>query len=385
MPEIIAPSTQPANGLLKDAAPSSKRLLSLDVMRGITIIGMIIVNTPGSWAHVYPPLLHADWHGLTPTDLVFPFFLFMVGVSITLAFNKRLQKGGNRSVLVSKTVKRALIIFALGMFLALFPKFDFANLRVAGVLPRIAIVYLLCSLLFLQFKNWKPLAILSALLLLAYWLMMTLVPVPGVGAPNLEPGTNLAAWLDSVAMPGRLYRETWDPEGILSTLPAVVTGLSGILVGFLLQSKKTAEHKIIWLMVGGTALCITAYLWHQVFPVNKNLWSSSYVLASSGMASLLLGSLYWLVDVQKYESWTPFFVAFGINAITAYVLHGVLIDAFVIDYDGNGTAFKTESFQALVSLGLSMKLASFIWALLYMLLCFLPIWWMYKKKIIVKI
>lgn len=385
MPETLTPASNLDQSLFKDSATSSQRLLSLDVMRGMTIVGMIIVNTPGSWSHVYPPLLHAEWHGLTPTDLVFPFFLFMVGVSITLAFNKRLEKGVNPSSLIGKTLKRTLIIFGLGLFLALFPQFDFANLRIAGVLQRIAVVYLICSLLFLQVRNWKGIAILSAVLLIAYWLMMTLIPVPGVGAANLEPGTNLAAWLDSVAMPGRLYRETWDPEGLLSTLPAVVTGLTGILAGFLIQSRKSAEHKIIWMMVAGSVLCVLAYFWHQVFPVNKNLWSSAYVLASSGMAGLLLGCLYWLIDVQKYQRWTPFFVAFGMNAITAYVLHGVLIDAFVLDFDGDGTALKTESYQALVSMGLSLKLASFVWALLYVMLCFIPIWVMYKKKIIVKI
>ena len=374
----------PDKGMLKDSSTASQRLLSLDVMRGITIAGMIVVNTPGSWSHVYPPLQHADWHGLTPTDLVFPFFLFMVGVSITLAFNKRLAKGVSKAPLLTKTVKRTLIIFALAMFLALFPEFDFANLRVAGVLTRIAVVYLICSLIFLQVRTWQGIAVLSAVLLVAYWLMMVLIPVPGVGPANLEPGTNLAAWLDNIAMPGRLYRETWDPEGLLSTIPAVVTGLTGILAGYLIQSKKSGEHKIIWMMVIGTALCALAYLWDQVFPINKNLWSSSYVLASSGMAALLLGSMYWLIDVLKYQRWTPFFVAFGMNAITAYVLHGMLISAF-LDYDGDGKTLRAESYEALVSLGLGMELASFVWALLYLMLCFIPVWIMYKKKMIVKI
>jgi len=384
MQDTLTTQAPSDKGMLKDSSTTSQRLLSLDVMRGITIAGMIVVNTPGSREYAYPPLRHASWDGLTPTDLVFPFFLFMVGVSITLAFNKRLAKGMSKTPLVTKTVKRTLIIFALAMFLALFPEFDFANLRVAGVLTRIAVVYLICSLIFLQVRTWQGIAILSAVLLVAYWLVMVLVPVPGVGPANLEPGTNLAAWLDRIAMPGRLYRETWDPEGLLSTIPAVVTGLTGILAGYLIQSKKSGEHKIIWMMVTGTALCALAYLWDQVFPINKNLWSSSYVLASSGMAALLLGSMYWLIDVLKYQRWTPFFVAFGMNAITAYVLHGVLISAF-LDYDGDGKTLKVESYEALASLGLGMELASFVWSLLYLLLCFIPIWIMYKKKIIVKI
>jgi predicted acyltransferase len=384
MQDTLTTQPLPDKGLLKDSSTTSQRLLSLDVMRGLTIIGMIIVNTPGSWSHVYPPLLHAEWDGLTPTDLVFPFFLFMVGVSITLAFSKRVAKGADKSDLIKKTAKRAAIIFGLGLFLALFPRFDFANIRIPGVLQRIAVVYLICSIIFLQ-TNWRGILSISGILLLGYWLAMTLIPVPGVGAANLEPGTNLAAWLDSVAMPGRMYQGSWDPEGYLSTLPAIVTGLSGILAGFLIKSDKSNEHKIIWMMVVGTGLCIIGYFWHQVFPVNKNLWTSSYVLVTSGMAALLLGSIYWLVDVQKYQRWTPFFVAFGMNAITAYVLSGTLIDAVVLDFDGDGTAFKTESFQALVSIGLAEKLASFIWALGYLMLCFIPVWVMYKKKIIVKV
>lgn len=384
MQDTLTSQALPDKGLLKDSSTTYQRLLSLDVMRGLTIIGMIIVNTPGSWSHVYPPLLHAEWNGLTPTDLVFPFFLFMVGVSITLAFSKRLAKGDAKSGLIQKTAKRAAIIFGLGLFLALFPKFDFANIRIPGVLQRIAVVYLVCSIIFLQ-TNWRGILSISGILLLGYWLAMTLIPVPGVGAANLEPGTNLAAWLDSVAMPGRMYQGSWDPEGYLSTIPAIVTGLSGILAGFLIKSGKSNEHKIIWLMVVGTGLCIIGYFWHQVFPVNKNLWSSSYVLVTSGMAALLLGTIYWVVDVQKYQRWTPFFVAFGMNAITAYVLSGTLIDGVVLDFDGDGTAFKTESFQALVSIGLEEKLASFIWALGYLLLCFIPVWIMYKKKIIVKV
>lgn len=212
---------------------------------------------------------------------------------------------------------------------------------------------------------------------------MVLVPVPGVGTANLEPGANLAAWLDTILIPGRLYQGTWDPEGVLSTLPAMVTGFTGVLTGYLLLSKQTAEHKIIWIMVAGTICCVLGYLWDLVFPINKNLWTSSYVLVTSSFALLLLGTLYWFVDVLKYHRWTPFFVAFGVNAITAYVLHGVLIDLFVID--AGNTTLREGSYQGLVHLGLGMELASFVWAVLYMLLCFIPIWFMYKKNIIVKI
>ena len=377
-------TTSPSETHLKESKTPTQRLLSLDVLRGITIAGMIVVNTPGTWDHVYAPLQHAEWNGLTPTDLVFPFFLFMVGISITLALGKRVDQGVPTPGVVGKIVKRAGIIYALGIFLALFPAFDFAGLRVVGVLPRIAIVYLVCSLLFLQL-SWRAIAGVSAIALVAYWLMLVLISVPGGGVANLEPATNLAAWLDRLLVPGHLYRDTWDPEGFLSTLPAIVSGFTGVLTGYWLRSSRRTEEKIIGMMVAGVLACLVGYLWHQVFPVNKNLWTSSYVLVSSGMALLLLGTLYWLVDVQHYRRWTPFFVAFGINAITAYVLHGVLIDAFHIPVNGAGETLQGVSYQGLTQLGLGANLASFTWALLYLMLCFIPIWIMYRRKVIVKI
>ena len=382
MPEITAPTTTSTS--LKISRVASQRLLSLDVMRGITIAGMILVNTPGSWAHIYPPLEHAEWHGLTPTDLVFPFFLFMVGISITLALGRRVEQGMDQAPLVGKIMKRAAIIYALGIFLTLFPAFDFSNLRVVGVLPRIATVYLIASLLFLPL-SWRAIAGLSIFLLVAYWLAMALIPVPGVGPANLEPGTNLAAWLDERLVPGRLYRGNWDPEGFLSTVPAVVTALTGILTGYWLRTRKSAEEKIIGMMVAGVLACAVGYLWHQVFPVNKNLWTSSYVLVTSGMALLLLGTLYWLVDVRQYHRWTPFFVAFGMNAITAFVIHATLIDAFHVSVNAAGDTLGGLSYRGLVHFGLSPNFASLLWAIGYLLLCFIPIWIMYRRRIIVKI
>ncbi|MEM9831933.1 MAG: DUF5009 domain-containing protein [Bacteroidota bacterium] len=377
-------TTAPTPTQLNAPKSTKQRLLSLDVLRGITIIGMIVVNTPGSWSYVYPPLQHAEWHGLTPTDLVFPFFLFMVGISITLALGRRVESGVPLQGVVSKIVKRFFIIYALGLFLALFPAFDFANLRYVGVLPRIAVVYLVCSLLFLKL-SWRGTAWLSGITLITYWLMMVLIPVPGVGVANLEPGTNLAAWLDELLVPGRMYRVTWDPEGFLSTFPAIVTGFTGVLTGYWLRSSQTVERKIIGMMVAGVLACLVGYLWHQFFPVNKNLWSSSYVLVSSGMALLLLGTLYWFIDVKHYRGWTPFFVAFGMNAITAYVLHGTLIDAFHFSINEAGDTLRDSSFQGLIQLGLVPEMASFIWAVLYLLLCFIPIWIMYRRNIIVKV
>jgi len=363
----------------------SKRLISLDVMRGITIVGMIIVNTPGSWDYVYPPLLHAEWNGITPTDLVYPFFLFMIGIAITLAFSKRLVAGASKTDLMKKVTKRSAIIFALGLFLWLFPTFDFANLRIPGVLQRIALVYFFCSLIFLNTPSWKAQVTWGMSLLVIYWVLMTMVPVPGYGEPLLEPGKNLAAWLDNLLIPGVMWQGTWDPEGILSTVPSIVTGITGILAGYIVLSKMTAERKIIWMMVMGTISLAAGYLWGLDFPINKNIWTSSYVLVSSGMAFLMLGTLYWFVDVLEYKKWTPFFVAFGSNAITAYVIHGIFADIMGIIMVTDDKNFKQFTYEGLTHLGLGMESASFIWAILYVLLCFVPIWIMYKKHIIVKI
>jgi predicted acyltransferase len=363
----------------------SRRLISLDVMRGITIVGMILVNTPGTWAHIYPPLEHAEWNGLTPTDLVFPFFLFMVGIAITLAFRKRIDAGASKADLMKKVTKRAIIIFVLGLFLWLFPTFDFSNIRIPGVLQRIALVYFFCSLIFLNTPSWKAQVTWATSLLVIYWILMTMIPVPGYGEPMLDPGKNLAAWLDSLLIPGTMWQGTWDPEGVLSTMPSIVTGITGILAGYLILSAMTAERKIIWMMVMGTISLLAGYLWGLDFPVNKNLWTSSYVLVSSGMAFLLLGTLYWFVDVLNYKKWTPFFVAFGSNAITAYVIHGVLADIMGLIQVSEDKNFRQFTYEGLVHLGLGLEAASFLWAILYVLLCFIPIWIMYKKHIIVKI
>ena len=210
-----------------------KRLLSLDFFRGITIAAMIIVNDPGSWSHVYAPLRHAEWNGATPTDLVFPFFLFIVGVSISLSLSKRKNGGLN---LYTKIFKRSVIIFLLGIFLALFPKFDFENLRVVGVLQRIAIVYFICALIFLN-ASFKSQLKIGIGLLVFYWVTMMFVPFNGSLAGVLEPGNNLAAWIDSFIVPGRMYQGSWDPEGFYSTIPAIASGISGMLCGTIILNK----------------------------------------------------------------------------------------------------------------------------------------------------
>ncbi|MDH3708544.1 MAG: DUF5009 domain-containing protein [Cyclobacteriaceae bacterium] len=364
----------------------SKRLISLDVLRGITIAAMILVNDPGSWEYVYAPLRHAPWNGCTPTDLVFPFFLFMVGMAITLALGKRVSAGSDTKGLVLKILRRSLILFLLGMFLSGFPYFNLETIRIPGVLQRIAVVYLVCSLIFIN-TNWVSQFRWAVGLLVIYWILMTFIPVPGVGDPNLDPETNLGAWLDRLLLNGHLWSQskTWDPEGLLSTLPAISTGLSGILVGHLVKSDQSDERKVVWLFVGG-ALCIfVGLLWDLAFPINKALWTSSFVLYTTGIAMQCLGICYWFIDVLGYKGWTTPWVAFGINAITAYVLSGILARLIGLIKVGPDLSLKLWIFENVFNSWLGPYNASLAFAIVFVLTLFIPSWIMHKKGIIIKV
>ncbi len=305
---------------------TSKRLLALDIFRGITIAGMILVNNPGSWSTVYKPLLHADWHGCTPTDWVFPFFLFIVGVAIPLALGRRKEEGQDQAAIFRKILFRTIAIFIIGLLLHLIPRFDFAHMRIPGVLQRIALVYGACAAIFM-FSDWKRQAWIGAGLLLLYWGLMTLVPVPGGYPPNLDPETNLGAWLDrTILTSNHLWSQskTWDPEGLLSTLPAIATGICGMLTGEWIKTKRNDYEKLTGIFGMGTLLLALSLTWDLAFPINKKIWTSSYVLYTGGVALLFLGSVYWFVDVLGYKRWTKPFVVYGTNALFAYVLSSLL-------------------------------------------------------------
>ena len=357
-----------------------KRLLSLDFFRGLTIAGMIIVNDPGSWSHVYAPLRHAEWHGATPTDLVFPFFLFIVGVSISLSLSKR--KGSSN--LYVKIFKRSAIIFLLGIFLALFPKFDFENLRIVGVLQRIALVYLVCAILYLNTSHSTQLKTGIGLLVI-YWITMAFIPFNGNLAGTLDPGNNFAAWIDSFIVPGRLYQETWDPEGFYSTLPAIVTGISGMLCGkIILDNSNSLKDKIIKLFYWGAIILIIGSFWDYIFPINKHIWTSSYVLYSSGLAMIILAMSMWIIDEKKYTNNIKFGLVFGSNAITAYVLHGIVWRLFQFPVI-NGVGFQKFWMDTGTSIGLPAKFVSFDWAIFYTLVIYFIVYQLYKRKIFIKV
>lgn len=373
------------------------RLLSLDFFRGATVAAMILVNNPGDWGHIYAPLEHAEWNGCTPTDLIFPFFLFIVGVSIAYAMGGKKADPSSHGKTIVKALKRASILFGLGLFLSLFPKVftapleAFQQVRIPGVLQRIAVVFLISAIIFLKNTEKNIFKILLAILAV-YWALMTFIPVPGVGYANLEKETNLGAWLDrSILTEAHLWKsaKTWDPEGILSTLPAIATGLFGILVGVYLKRKDVdAATKISWLFCTGCAAVALGLLWDLQFPINKSLWTSSFVLYTGGLATMILSLCYWIIDVHQYNRFTKPFVVYGVNAITVFFLSGLIPRIFrMITVKGsNGSDMNLQSWlYSGFSASFSPINASLAWAISFILFWLVILWVMYNKKIIIKV
>jgi predicted acyltransferase len=364
----------------------SGRLISLDAFRGITIAAMILVNFPGNEENVYAPLNHTHWNGITPTDLIAPFFLFIVGVAIAFSYTKRLDSGISPSRMYPKLIWRSVKIFAVGMFLnilGLLPDFNIADIRYTGTLHRIAIVFLVCGFIFLK-TSWKTQVVIAAVILIGYWLAMNLIPTPGYGRVMLEPDHNLAQWIDNKYMPGKLYREVWDPEGILSTFPSIVTGITGMLAGKLLLSIKSQEYKVMWLFLTGFISTIIGVVWNWVFPLNENIWTSSFVLFTSGLASMTLAASIFVVDILKYRKGARFGVIYGSNAISIYVLADIFaLFFYVIRFDG--ISLNERFFNFFTSVGGAPKFVSMIYALMYVGVLFIPAYLLYNRKIFIKL
>ncbi len=414
---------------------------------------MILVNNPGTWSALYPPLAHADWHGCTPTDLVFPFFLFIVGVAISLALPRQREKGKSDGEIMTKVLKRSVIIFMLGMFLAGFPRFgidtaalsaghrfvyylllagfvvslfvlqivtqqapaktysaqtkriwriatiaffaatvavgfshfDLSQIRIPGVLQRIALVFLIASFIFLK-TGWKVQIGITAGLLLLYWFLMAVVPVPGIGPANFEAETNLGAWLDRLLLDGHLWSQskTWDPEGLLSTLPAIGTGLLGVLTGTWMQSGFPKAEIVVWMFIDGVACIVLGLFWDLAFPINKKIWTSSYVLYSGGIAMQALAICYWYIDVKKPGKWIEPFLAYGSNAITAFVGSGVV--AILLGRIQVGeSSLQGWLFETFFASWLSPVNASLLFAIAFVSVFFVPFWVLYRRKVIIKV
>ena len=361
-----------------------KRLLSLDIFRGMTIFFMIIVNTPGSWSHVYAPLLHAKWDGLTPTDLVFPFFVFIVGVAMSISFKK--FDGENRNVWIKKVLKRTALIFLVGLALNWFPFYNksIGDLRIFGVLQRIALAYGAGSLIVIFFsKKWLP--YIFTILLIGYYAILLLF---GGEAPlSLEDNASRALdlWLIGENHVYGGYGLPFDPEGLLSTIPAIGTALYGYWVGKVLQSEESIRDKVKAMLPYALGGVILGVLWHfSGFPINKPIWSSSYVLVTGGLATLSLMLLMWILDEKRWQNWAYIFKAFGRNPLISYVLSGLIIRIFgMIKIDGKG--LYSWLFENVFQHIIEPKFGSFIQALVYVLLIWLFAWWMYRKDIVVKL
>ena len=375
------------------------RLLSLDVFRGSTVAGMMLVNNPGSWGHIYPPFKHAAWHGWTYTDTIFPFFLWIVGVAMSFSFTKRLERGDDPKKLLLHVVQRSAIIFAIGLFLSGFPfgllfghHFDMSTLRIPGVLQRIAVCYLVASFIVL-YSNLTWQIRWTGIFLIAYRLPVKLVPVPGYGAGVLDPLGNLCWYIDSTVLKGHTWTGApvlgFDPEGIVSTLPAIATTLFGALTGHFIRSDRTREEKTVWMFVYGNAMLLIALLMDNWLPINKNLWTSSYSVFMAGLALNVLAVCYWVIDVRGNRKWTKPFEIYGLNAITMFALAGLvgrLTSIVRISVaDGKEISLKAWYYDALfVPLGDPM-FVSFLHSIAFMLGLYLVAYIMYRMKWVIKV
>lgn len=355
----------------------SQRLLALDLFRGLTILFMIMVNSPNT----YGEFSHAYWDGVTFADFIFPFFLVIVGVAVAIGLQPVARTAQQLSAARVKILRRTLILFALGIFVNII-YLKFADIRVMGVLQRIALVYLVCALLAMHCST-KRLVQITVVILLSYWLLILFVPAPGLSAGQLERGSNLINWADQF-LPGMLWRGSWDPEGLLSTYPAIASGLFGVIMGRLVvQYKQQLPQLVMLLFVLGFSSFLIGCLWSLWFPLIKQIWSSSFVLVTSGMASMVLALLIWYTDIQQHRKYTQVPLVFGANAIVAYVLHVALEK--LLELPVAGVSVHGAYLQFADSLGWGQFVSAAVWIVAFLALCYLPVWWMYQRKIFVKI
>jgi predicted acyltransferase len=378
-------------------APAQKtisRLLSLDVLRGITIAFMILVNNEGDGPHTYRLLKHAEWNGWTPCDLVFPSFLFIAGTAIVFSTDSRRGRGESEGSLILHAFRRAIILFLLGLVVNGFPHFSLPTLRIYGVLQRIAICYFIGTVLYvLKLRvSWMFAGIAG--LLLGYWILMRYVPIPGYGVPThgfplLDRDTNWVAFLDRKIFPGRLYERVRDPEGLLSNIPALATLLLGVLAGQWLRRKQSPQRTVKGLFLSTVCGLALGKLWNIWFPINKKLWTSSYVLFAAGWTLLILTVCYWLIEVKQWKrGWTSPWIIFGSNAIVAYVFSELFASSiYSVHVQSNGHIVPLQSmiYVNYFSSIANLSLRSLVYSLSYVLVCFVPIAILYRKKVFIKL
>ncbi|KUO62197.1 hypothetical protein APF79_04290 [bacterium BRH_c32] len=366
-----------------------QRLASIDAFRGLTIAGMIIVLNPGSWKYVYPAFKHADWHGWTIADLVFPFFLFIVGVSITFSLSKIKIESFEKKEVYLKIIKRSVILFLLGLFINSFPDFNFQQFRIMGVLQRIAICYLIVSILFLNTK-YESQAIIAVSLLLIYWAIMEWVHVPGYPFGSYGKGENAANYLDRFVLSGFMgyYEKLGEPEGFISTLPSLSLTLFGVLTGHFIKAKKEIKNSASIMFGVGVLLFLLGLVWDYWLPVNKNLWTSSFTVLTGGLGLILFSIFYYVIDGLNYQKFAKPFVVLGMNAITVYVLSIVTAKIIkLLTFTSNGTLYHARSW-AYENILLSIfgnNGASLAYALIYCAIWCGIMWILYYKKIFIKV
>ena len=413
-------STLRQGDLIAPPPPTRERLLSLDVFRGLTVAGMLLVNDPGSWGSIYPPLEHAAWNGWTPTDLIFPFFLFIAGITTHLSLSSRRFRGDDEHAIRAQIIRRGALIFLFGFLVNGFPYFTWGEVagvadptllqrmgdrllhwRFMGVLQRIGIAYMLAGLLTQRTTLRQQIAIIATLLF-GYWAVMTILPVPGegtIGALLLDdPRRTMAAWTDRLVldwtrwgMGNHLWVSgvRWDPEGMLSTVPAVCTAMLGNLAGRWIAERRPLTERLTGMAAVGSLAMMLGLMWHWVFPINKSLWTSSYVLFTGGMAALTLATIMWIVDFQKVRGWTRPFVIYGVNPIIAFIGSGVmarLIYSIIkVSSDGKRIPLQAWLHQSLFASWLTPMNASLAFAVAFVLFWYGVLYLLYRRNIILKV
>lgn len=345
---------------------ASERIVSLDAFRGIAIAGMFLVNNPGTWNAVYPPLAHAKWNGWTFADTIYPSFLFIVGVSMMISFAKRRAQEVSRRHLAWQIIRRSSMIFGVGLLMHSV-HYNLATLRIPGVLQRIALCYAAAGFIALGTTLKGQIGWILGLLT-SYWLMMKLIPVPGIGTGVLEPGQNLATYVDNLVLSGHSW-QPWDTEGIVPTLPAIATTLFGVLAGHLLLSSRSKEAKSLWLGVGGILLISLGLMLDVWLPINKSIWTSTYSIFMAGVSSVAFAALYWIIDIREYKRWASPLVTLGMNAIALYVLAGALNSLLIIGWPTHGGTpqnTKIFLFESFLQLADPVN-ASFLFAFTFLL------------------
>ena len=401
---------------VRPSAPggSRERLLSLDVFRGMTVAGMLLVNNPGDWDHIFEPLEHAKWNGWTPTDLIFPFFLFIVGVTSYLSLSQRRERGDSENAIVRQILRRGALIFLFGLFLAWFPGFMWGtidglpnatfldrvlyrieHIRIMGVLQRIAVAYVIGALITLR-GTWKQHAMTLVGILLGYWALMTLVTVPDRGLPGWQlldqPDAVLSAWFDRLVFGTNhlwITAKTWDPEGLLSTLPAVGTMMLGQFAGRWIGQPKPIFERLNGMFACGALLMMLGLIWNWSFPINKTLWTSSYVVFTGGMALVTLATCMWIIDVHGWKRWTKFFVIYGTNPMIAFLGSGLMaritVTLWKVQTLSGPKSASAIVYQAIFAPIPEPRVASLGYAVTFVLLWFLILWALWRKKIFLKV